>query len=48
MRSPYADPYLFPLAAALASIGIVEIYRINPTLARNQATWLVKDWCSSR
>ncbi|HEX4036390.1 MAG TPA: FtsW/RodA/SpoVE family cell cycle protein [Solirubrobacteraceae bacterium] len=38
---PYADPYLFPLAAALASIGIVEIYRINPTLARNQATWLV-------
>jgi cell division protein FtsW (lipid II flippase) len=38
---PHADPYLFPLAAVLASIGIVEIYRINPTLARNQATWLV-------
>jgi cell division protein FtsW (lipid II flippase) len=38
---PYADPYLFPLAAALASVGIVEIYRINPTLARDQAQWLV-------
>jgi cell division protein FtsW (lipid II flippase) len=38
---PDADPYLFPLAAALASVGIVEIYRINPTLARDQAQWLV-------
>jgi cell division protein FtsW (lipid II flippase) len=38
---PHADPYLFPLAAALASVGIVMIYRINPTLARNQAQWLV-------
>ncbi|MGA3360616.1 MAG: FtsW/RodA/SpoVE family cell cycle protein [Solirubrobacteraceae bacterium] len=38
---PFADPYLFPLAAALASVGIVEIYRINPTLARDQAQWLV-------
>ena len=38
---PYADPYLFPLAAALASFGIVMIYRINPTLARQQAIWLV-------
>jgi cell division protein FtsW (lipid II flippase) len=38
---PYADPYLFPLAAALASVGIVEIYRISPTLARDQAQWLV-------
>jgi cell division protein FtsW (lipid II flippase) len=38
---PNADPYLFPLAAALASIGIVMIYRINPTLARQQAIWLV-------
>jgi cell division protein FtsW (lipid II flippase) len=38
---PHADPYLFPLAAALASVGIVEIYRINPTLARDQAQWLV-------
>ena len=38
---PYADPYLFPLAAALASVGIVMIYRINPTLARDQAQWFV-------
>ena len=38
---PYADPYLFPLAAALASVGIVMIYRINPTLASDQAQWFV-------
>jgi cell division protein FtsW (lipid II flippase) len=38
---PNADPYLFPLAAALASVGIVMIYRISPTLAREQAQWLV-------
>jgi cell division protein FtsW (lipid II flippase) len=38
---PHADPYLFPLAAALTSVGIVEIYRISPTLARDQAQWLV-------
>ena len=38
---PHADPYLFPLAAALASVGVVMLYRINPTLARQQAQWLV-------
>jgi cell division protein FtsW (lipid II flippase) len=38
---PHADPYLFPLAAVLASFGIVEIYRIDPTLARQQAQWFV-------
>jgi cell division protein FtsW (lipid II flippase) len=38
---PYADPYLFPLAAVLASVGIVMVYRINPTLARQQAQWMV-------
>jgi cell division protein FtsW (lipid II flippase) len=38
---PHADPYLFPLAAILASIGLVEIYRIDETLARDQATWFV-------
>jgi cell division protein FtsW (lipid II flippase) len=38
---PNADPYLFPLAAGLASLGIVMIYRINPTLARQQAQWMV-------
>jgi cell division protein FtsW (lipid II flippase) len=38
---PDADPYLFPLAAALASVGIVMIYRISPTLARQQAQWMI-------
>jgi len=38
---PHADPYLFPLAAVLASVGIVEIYRIDPVLARQQAQWMV-------
>jgi cell division protein FtsW (lipid II flippase) len=38
---PHADPYLFPLAAVLASVGIVMVYRINPSLARQQALWMV-------
>jgi cell division protein FtsW (lipid II flippase) len=38
---PYADPYLFPLVAVLASVGIVMVYRIDPTLARQQAQWMV-------
>src|SRR6267143_5985046 len=38
---PHADPYLFPLAAVLASVGIVMVYRINPSLARQQAQWMV-------
>jgi len=38
---PDADPYLFPLVAVLASVGIVMIYRIEPTLARQQAQWMV-------
>jgi cell division protein FtsW (lipid II flippase) len=38
---PNADPYLFPLGAVLASVGIVMVYRINPTLARQQAQWMV-------
>jgi cell division protein FtsW (lipid II flippase) len=38
---PYADPYLFPLVAVLASVGIVMIYRIEPVLARQQAQWMV-------
>jgi cell division protein FtsW (lipid II flippase) len=38
---PYADPYLFPLAAVLSSVGIVMVYRIDPVLARQQATWMV-------
>jgi cell division protein FtsW (lipid II flippase) len=38
---PNADPYLFPLVAVLASIGIVMVYRIEPALARQQAQWMV-------
>ncbi len=38
---PHADPYLFPLGAVLASVGIVMVYRIEPTLARQQAQWMV-------
>jgi cell division protein FtsW (lipid II flippase) len=38
---PYADPYLFPLVALLACFGLVVIYRINDTLARDQAQWFV-------
>jgi cell division protein FtsW (lipid II flippase) len=37
---PDADPYMFPLAAVLASVGVVMVYRINPVLARQQAQWM--------
>jgi cell division protein FtsW (lipid II flippase) len=40
-RLPDADPYMFPLAALLAAVGLVEIYRIDPDLARKQAQWFV-------
>ncbi|MGA2470242.1 MAG: FtsW/RodA/SpoVE family cell cycle protein [Solirubrobacteraceae bacterium] len=47
--TPYADPYLFPLAAVLASVGLVELYRISTdpfvpeyaNVAREQAQWMV-------
>jgi len=38
---PHADPYIFPLVAILASFGVVMVFRINPTLARQQAQWFV-------
>jgi cell division protein FtsW (lipid II flippase) len=38
---PHADPYMFPIVALLSSFGVVMIYRINSTLARQQAQWLV-------
>jgi cell division protein FtsW (lipid II flippase) len=38
---PDADPYLLPLVSVLASVGLVEIYRINERFARNQAEWFV-------
>ena len=41
MTLPRADPYMFPLVALLASFGVVMIYRINTTFARQQAQWFV-------
>ena len=41
IRLPYADPYLLPLVAVLASFGLVLIYNIDEDLARDQATWFV-------
>jgi cell division protein FtsW (lipid II flippase) len=38
---PQADPYLFPLVALLACIGLVMIYRLDEDLARDQAQWFV-------
>ena len=38
---PDADPYLFPLVSVLACFGLVVIYRIDETLAREQAQWFV-------
>ncbi len=41
IRLPNADPYLFPLMATLTAFGLVMIYRIDETLARDQANWFV-------
>jgi cell division protein FtsW (lipid II flippase) len=41
IRLPNADPYLFPLVASLTAFGLVMIYRIDETLARDQANWFV-------
>jgi cell division protein FtsW (lipid II flippase) len=41
MTLPHADPYMFPLVALLSSFGIVMVYRIDSTLARQQAQWFV-------
>ena len=41
IRLPDADPYLFPLMATLTAFGFVMIYRIDETLARDQANWFV-------
>ncbi len=39
--APEADPYLLPLVAALVGIGLVQLYRISPSLARTQLMWIV-------
>jgi hypothetical protein len=38
---PEADPYLLPLVALLTALGEIEIYRIEPELARDQSVWIV-------
>jgi cell division protein FtsW (lipid II flippase) len=38
-RLPNADPYLFPIVAVLASVGLVELYRIQESYAIKQAGW---------
>ncbi len=41
IRLPYADPYLFPLVALLAAIGLVMLYRIDESYASKQASLFV-------
>jgi cell division protein FtsW (lipid II flippase) len=41
IRLPCADPYLFPLCALLAAIGLVMLFRINDELALKQASIFV-------
>jgi cell division protein FtsW (lipid II flippase) len=41
IRVPHADPYLFPLCALLAAVGLVVLFRINDTLALKQASIFV-------
>jgi cell division protein FtsW (lipid II flippase) len=38
---PDADPYVLPLTAVLTAIGLIEIYRISPQLARDQGIWML-------
>ena len=38
---PLADPYVLPIAALLTALGLTEIYRLGPTDAFKQATWVV-------
>jgi cell division protein FtsW (lipid II flippase) len=38
---PDADPWLLPLSALLTAMGLTEIYRLDPLLARDQSVWIV-------
>jgi len=39
--TPFADPYLLPMAGLLTAIGVTEIYRLGPNDAFKQGLWLV-------
>jgi cell division protein FtsW (lipid II flippase) len=38
---PHADPYLLPIGALLAAIGVTMIYRLNPDDAFRQGLWVI-------
>ena len=38
---PQADPFLLPITALLAAVGLTEIFRITPSLALTQGQWLL-------
>ncbi len=40
LRAPLADSYLLPTVGLLTAIGLVELYRISPDLAADQAAWI--------
>ncbi len=40
LRAPLADPYLLPIVGLLTAIGLVELHRIDPALAEDQAIWV--------
>jgi len=39
--APGAVPFIFPIAALLAAIGFVEVYRLNRRLGSDQRWWLL-------
>jgi cell division protein FtsW (lipid II flippase) len=39
-RAPLADPYLLPIVGVLTAVGLVELNRIDPALAADQAIWV--------
>ena len=40
LRARYADPYLLPTVGVLVALGLVELDRISPQLAADQAVWI--------
>lgn len=40
LRAPLADPYVLPAIGVLTAIGLVQLHRIDPELAADQAAWV--------